>query len=44
MSVFGASGALVVTAVTGFLLQLLLPFRASGEQHAAQAPPSAATA
>ena len=40
--VFGASGALVVTAITGLLLQALLPFRAR-ERHAGHAP-SAATA
>jgi hypothetical protein len=41
--VFGASGALVVTAITGLLLQTLLPFRAHGEQRAGQAR-TAATA
>ncbi|WP_454700015.1 hypothetical protein [Arthrobacter humicola] len=40
--VFGASGALVVTAITGLLLQALLPFRA-GVRRAGFAP-SAATA
>jgi hypothetical protein len=40
--VFGASGALVVTAITGLLLQPLLPFRAR-VRRAGQAP-SAATA
>lgn len=40
--VFGASGALVVTAITGRLLQALLPFRVS-VRRAGQAP-SAATA
>ena len=41
--VFGASGALVVTALTGLLLQILLPFRTPGDQRPGQAP-SAATA
>jgi hypothetical protein len=35
--VFGASGALVVTAITGLLLQALLPFRA-GVRRAGRAP------
>ena len=41
--VFGASGALVVTAITGLLLQILLPFRARAGQRAPQTP-AAATA
>jgi hypothetical protein len=41
--VFGASGALVVTALTGLLLQILLPFRTPGDQRPGQTP-SAATA
>lgn len=40
--VFGASGAFVVTAIAGLLLQILLPFRAPGEQRGGQTP-SAAT-
>jgi hypothetical protein len=41
--VFGASGALVVTAVAGFLLQILLPVRSAREQRLGR-PAAAATA
>ena len=41
--VFGASGALVVTAITGLLLQVLLPIQAPGEQRPGR-PPAAAKA
>jgi hypothetical protein len=39
--VFGASGALVVTAIAGLLLQILIPARSATEQHSGQ--PAAAT-
>ena len=43
--VFGASGALVVTAIAGLLLQILIPVRPRTEQRRGQAPaPSAAIA
>jgi hypothetical protein len=41
--VFGASGALVVTAIAGLLLQILLPVQAPGEQRPGR-PTAAATA
>lgn len=41
--VFGASGALVVTAITGLLLQILIPVRRATEQRRGQ-PAATATA
>ena len=41
--VFGASGALVVTAIAGLLLQVLIPVRSATEHHRGQ-PAAAATA